>query len=61
MLSIWTSLIFCCLVKSSITSDLLSATAVNLDEAKDASFGKELTLSQTTNFRLLQTERVCRR
>ena len=40
---------------------MLSADAINMDKAKMFGFGKELTFSQTTNFKLLQTERVCRR
>ena len=49
---------------------LLFANALNLVESKILSFGKELSASlpehisfthyQTTNFRLFQTERVCR-
>ena len=35
---------------------LLSANAFNLDKSKFLSFGKELTLSQTTKFRLFQNE-----
>ena len=39
----------------------MSAICFNLDQSKNLSFCKELTHYQTTNFRLFQTERVCRR
>ena len=39
----------------------MSAICFNLDQSKNLSFGKELTHYQTTNFRLFQTQRVCRR
>ena len=37
------------------------SSALNLDQSKILYYGKELTLSQMTNFTLFQTERVCRR
>ena len=37
-----------------------SANALNLNQSQNLLFGKELTLSKTTNFRLFQTKRVCR-
>ena len=37
---------------------LSSANALNLVHSKHLSFGRELTLSQTTNFRFFQTERL---
>ena len=40
---------------------LASAIAFKLDQSEIVLFGKKFTLSQTTNFRLFQTERVCRR
>ena len=40
---------------------VLNAKTMNLDKSRILSFGKELTLSQMLNFRLFQTERVCRR
>ena len=40
--------------------NLSSADAFNLLWLKMLSFGKELTHYQSTNFRLFQTERVCR-
>ena len=40
---------------------LLSAYVYILDQSKISIFVNELTLSQTTNFTLFQTERVCRR
>ena len=40
--------------------NLSSANAFNLVTSEILSFGKGLTLSKTTNFRLFQTERVCR-
>ena len=40
---------------------MLSAIRFNLDHSRISSFGKELTLSQMTNFRLFQIETVCRR
>ena len=40
---------------------LLSACALNSDKSKFLSFGKQFNHYQTTNFRLFQTERVCRR
>ena len=40
---------------------LLSANSFNLDQSKILSFGKELTRYQTTNFRLFQIGRFCRR
>ena len=43
MHSIWTSLKFCCLVKGKTISNLSSANAVSLDQAKFLSFRKELT------------------
>ena len=45
----------------SATSIFSSANAFNLVWPKILPFGKELTHYQTTNFRLFQTERVCRR
>ena len=44
----------------SATFILWSANAFNLVTSKVLSVGKDLTLSRTTNFRLVQTERVCR-
>ena len=44
-----------------VTFILSSVNAFNLDQSQNVLSGKELTLSQTTNFRLFQTERVCRR
>ena len=41
--------------------NLLSASTFNLVKVKILSVGKELTLYQTTNIRVFQTERVCRR
>ena len=40
---------------------LSSANAFNLEQSTILSFGKELTLSQTTKFRLVHFERDCRR
>ena len=40
---------------------LSSANVFNFRKSNSLSFDKDLTLSQTTNFRLFQTERVCRR
>ena len=40
--------------------NLSSANAFNLVQSKISLFGKELSLSQTRNFRLFKTERVCR-
>ena len=37
------------------------AKAFSLDQSKSLSFGKELTRSETTNFRLFQIEKICRR
>ena len=46
----------------SVTSILLSANPFNLDQSKNLWYtSKGLTHYQTTNFRLFQTERVCRR
>ena len=39
-----------------VTFMLSSANAFNLDVSEILFFGKELTLSQTTNFKLFQTE-----
>ena len=39
---------------------LWPVNTLNLDKPKMLSLGKVLTLSQTTNSRLFQTERVCR-
>ena len=47
--------------KFSVIFIVLSASAFNLEQSKNLSFGKELTHYQMTNFRLFQTERVCRR
>ena len=44
-----------------VTFILSSANALNLDLSKVLLFGKELTQHQMTNFKLFQTERVCRR
>ena len=41
--------------------DIMSLLAVELEELKIGIGGKGLTHYQTTNFRLFQTERVCRR
>ena len=38
----------------------LSENAFSLDKSNILPFGKGLTLSKTINFRLFQTERVCR-
>ena len=43
-----------------VTFMLSSTNAFKLYWSKVLLFGKELTISQTTNFRLIQTERVCR-
>ena len=48
-------------LNSIATFILSSANALNLNHSKNLSFGKELTHYQTTNFRLSQTERFCRR
>ena len=45
----------------SVAFFLSSASAFCLDLSKNLSYGKELTHYQMTNFRLFQTERVCRR
>ena len=37
-----------------------STISLNLDQSKILSFGKELTVFQTTKFRLFQIERICR-
>ena len=44
----------------SITFNLSSANAFNLDQSKILLFGTELTLFQMGNFRLFETERLCR-
>ena len=48
-------------ISSSVTFDMSSINAFNLDRYKTLSFGKELNLSQMTNFRVLQSERLYRR
>ena len=42
------------------TLNMSSANALNLDQSKNLLFGKELTLSQTTNLKLFKTHRLCR-
>ena len=43
-----------------LNSKLMPANASNLEVSKVCHLEKELTVSQTTNFRFFQTERVCR-
>ena len=63
--NIFENTVFSALLEESLSFSsnlkLSSANSFNLEESKNLSLVKELTHYQTTNFRLFQTERVCRR